>query len=71
MSDIAIYPWLRNWQNQGIDWTDYPALENWFDRIKSRPTVQRGVQVLANRRKPLVDDKAREALVGATKYRKR
>ena len=24
IADIAIFPWLRSWQNQGIDWTDYP-----------------------------------------------
>jgi GST-like protein len=30
--------------------------------------VQRGVEVLADLRKPLVDDKAREVLFGATQY---
>ena len=52
VADIAIYPWLRSWQNQGIDWADFPALKRWFDRIGARPAVQRGVQVLADRRKP-------------------
>jgi len=32
--------------------------------------VQRGVQVLAHLRKPLVDDKAKEMLFGATQYQK-
>ena len=36
-----------------------------------RPAVMRGVEVLADRRKPLVDDKARETLFGATQYRSR
>ena len=30
----------------------------------------RGVEVLANLRKPLVDDKAREVLFGDTQYKK-
>ncbi|MDH5708049.1 MAG: glutathione binding-like protein [Hylemonella sp.] len=71
IADIAIFPWLRSWQNQGIDWTDYPQLRRWFDRIAARPAVQRGVEVLAALRKPLVDDKARENMFGAAQYRKR
>jgi len=71
IADIAIFPWLRSWQNQGIDWADYPRLKQWFDTIAERPAVQRGVQVLADLRKPLVDDKARENMFGAAQYRKR
>ena len=71
VADIAIFPWLRSWQNQGIDWADYPHLKAWFDRIAARPAVQRGVAVLADARKPLTDDKAREALFGQTQYTKR
>lgn len=71
VADIAIFPWLRSWQNQGIDWADYPALKTWFDRIAARPAVQRGVAVLADARKPLTDDKARTALFGADQYKKR
>ena len=64
IADIAIFPWLRSWKNQGITWADYPHLKGWFDEIGARPAVQRGVAVLSERRKPLVDDKAREALFG-------
>ena len=71
IADIAIFPWLRSWKNQGIDWNDYPHLKGWFDEIAARPAVQRGVEVLANLRKPLVDDKAREALFGKQQYQQR
>jgi len=71
VADIAIFPWLRSWQNQGIDWADFPALKAWFDAIAARPAVQRGVTVLADRRKPLTDDKARDVLFGATQHQKR
>ena len=71
IADMAIFPWLRSWQNQGIDWAGYPHLKAWFDRIAVRPAVQKAVQVLADARKPLVDDKARQNLFGASQYEKR
>ena len=70
IADIAIFPWLRSWKNQGIDRVDFPNLKGWFDEIAARPAVQRGVDVLAGHRRPLVDDKAREILFGATQYKK-
>jgi GST-like protein len=70
IADIAIFPWLRSWKNQGIDWNDYPHLKGWFDEIAARPAVQRGVEVLAAQRKPLVDEQSREILFGATQYKK-
>jgi GSH-dependent disulfide-bond oxidoreductase len=71
IADIAIFPWLRSWQNQGIDWAEFPHAKAWFDRVAARPAVQRGVQVLAGLRKPLRDDKAREILFGAKQYERR
>jgi GST-like protein len=71
IADIAIFPWLRSWKNQGIDWNDHPHLKGWFDEIAARPAVQRGVEVLAHVRKPLTDDKAREVLFGKTQYQRR
>jgi GST-like protein len=71
IADIAIFPWLRSWKNQGIDWADYPRLKRWFDEIAARPAVQRGVEVLAQHRKPLVGDSARDALFGQQQYLRR
>ena len=71
IADIAIFPWLRSWKNQGIDWNEFPHLKGWFDEIAARPAVQRGVEVLASLRKPLNDDKARDVLFGKTQYKNR
>ena len=71
IADIAVFPWLRSWKNQGIDWDDYPHLKGWFDEIAGRPAVQRGVEVLAGLRKPLTDDKARAVLFGNEQYKAR
>ena len=71
IADIAIFPWLRSWQNQGIDWADYPRLKDWFDRIAERPAVQRGVAVLADARKPANDAQSRSVLFGEQQYARR
>jgi GST-like protein len=71
IADIAIFPWLRSWKNQGIEWDDFPHLKGWFDEVAARPAVQRGVEVLASLRQPLHDDKAREMLFGKTQYQAR
>ena len=71
IADIAVWPWLRSWQNQGIDWADFPRLKDWFDRIGERPAVRRGVEVLAGLRQPLRTPEEREVLFGATQYRRR
>jgi len=71
IADIAVFPWLRSWKNQGIELDDYPALKAWFDGIAARPAVQRGVEVLAALRKPIRTDQEREVLFGATQYQRR
>ena len=40
IADMATFPWLRNWKNQGIELGDYPALKRWFELIAQRPAVQ-------------------------------
>jgi GST-like protein len=71
IADIATFPWLRSWERQGVVLDDYPHLKKWYDRIEARPAVQRGVKVLADLRKPITDDKAREILFGKTQYERR
>lgn len=71
IADIAVFPWLRSWKNQGVTLADYPHLKGWFDEIARRPAVQRGVEVLADARRPLTDERAREVLFGARQLRQR
>jgi GST-like protein len=71
IADIATFPWLRSWQNQGVVMSDYPHLQAWFDKIAARPAVQRGVKVLADLRRPITGDKEREVLFGKTQYERR
>ena len=71
IADMAIMPWLRFPERQGVNIADYPQVKRWFDGIAARPAVQRGLAVLADRRKPVMDDKAKEMLFGATQYQRR
>jgi len=71
IADMAIMPWLRFPERQGVNIADYPHVQKWRDGIAARPAVQRGLKVLADLRKPLMDDKAKEMLFGAAQYQKR
>jgi GST-like protein len=70
IADMAIFPWLRSWKNQGIDWNEFPNLKGWFDEIAARPAVMRGVEVLADRRQPITSEAARNFLFGPEQYRR-
>jgi len=52
VADIALWPWVGSWQKQGVDLDAFPNVKAWFEAIGNRPAVQRGLQVLADRRKP-------------------
>ena len=71
IADIAIFPWLRSWKNQGIYISDFPHLKTWFDEIAARPAVQRGLEVLTNQHKPLTDEKMHSILFGDEQYKSR
>jgi GST-like protein len=71
IADIATFPWLRSWENQGIVLAEYPHLKAWFEQIADRPAVRRAVKVLADYRKPIRDEKEREILFGKTQYERR
>ncbi len=72
IADMAIVPWLRSPERQGVEIDEYPTLKKWRDRILERPAAQRGCAVLADRRRVGAHtDKEREILFGKTQYAKR
>lgn len=71
IADMATFPWTRSHANQGVSLDDYPNVKRWFDEIGARPAVQAGCAVLAERRRPLTGEQARQALFGAQQYEKR
>ncbi len=71
IADMAVWPWLRSHERQGIDLGEFPNVKAWFEAIGNRPAVQRGITVLADLRKPELDQAARENLFGKTQYARR
>ena len=49
IADIATFPWLRSSEKQGIIMADYPHVHAWFEKIATRPAVERGLKILAPR----------------------
>jgi GSH-dependent disulfide-bond oxidoreductase len=71
IADIAIYPWTRSHENQGVDLTQFPNVQRWQQAISARPAVQRGLEVLKAQRRSLLDARSRENLFGATQTARR
>lgn len=72
IADMATYPWIRGWENQGQNLESHPNLARWFGEIESRPAVERGCAVLADRRRQgTMTDEEREVMFGKTQYQQR
>ncbi|MGC6386279.1 GSH-dependent disulfide bond oxidoreductase [Ewingella sp. S1.OA.A_B6] len=45
IADIATYPWVVSHERQRIDLADFPAVRNWFERIKNRPATEKAYAI--------------------------
>jgi GST-like protein len=45
IADMACFPWVRLYKNQGQEIAEFPHLEAWFQRVRDRPAVARGLKV--------------------------
>ena len=45
IADIAAFPWVMPYRRLGNDLDHFENLRRWFDAIKNRPAVQRGVDL--------------------------
>ncbi|MBS1207278.1 MAG: thiol:disulfide oxidoreductase [Proteobacteria bacterium] len=44
IADIASWPWIHSHQRQRVNLEDYPAVFNWYERIRTRPATERALQ---------------------------
>ncbi len=64
IADMASFPWLLPYKRYGFDLGDFPNLKRWYDTLKQRPALRRGVDVGKDMMPPpgTMDDKARAML---------
>lgn len=61
IADMACWPWIVPWKNQGIEIDEFPALKAWFDRVGEREKVQAGFKLGADLRRNLAAQNAQGA----------
>jgi GST-like protein len=69
MADIVTFPWIRNPDRRDIDLAEYPNVKRWHDTVAARPAVQRGVEVLSDKkRRGQMTEEEREIMFGKTQF---
>jgi GSH-dependent disulfide-bond oxidoreductase len=68
IADMAAYPWIVPYENQGQDINQFPNLKRWFEAIQSRPATirayEKGKEI--NNQPPVMTEEARKILFGQT-----
>jgi GST-like protein len=61
IADMAIWPWIVTWRQQGIPIDEYGHVRRWYDALKARPALRRGYDVGKEWRHALTDGPDAEA----------
>jgi len=61
IADMAIWPWIVPWKNQGQSLDQFPALKAWFERVAEREGVKRGMKVGEEFRSQRLSEKGADA----------
>jgi GSH-dependent disulfide-bond oxidoreductase len=66
IADMAIFPWIATVKAREIDLSAFPAAHGWFTRLRARPALQKGMDLLKDLRNRSAADneKARAILFG-------
>jgi glutathione S-transferase len=43
IADMACWPWITSWRNQGVLMAEFPNVQAWYERIESREAVKRAL----------------------------
>lgn len=72
IADMAVWPWLRAPQFQGVDIDEYPHVKRWRTMIGERPAVAKALRVLEdNNRHASHNDDEWEIMFGSIQYQRR
>lgn len=67
IADIASFPWVMPYKRLGNDLDGFKNLRRWFDTIKTRPAVRKGVELGGDwKRNEQSDKKAKELMFTQT-----
>jgi GSH-dependent disulfide-bond oxidoreductase len=66
IADIACFPWIQTWRAQDIELATFPALAEWYQRLKERDGLRRGMALGRDRltSQAQEDPQARRILFG-------
>ncbi|MEM1365632.1 MAG: glutathione binding-like protein, partial [Pseudomonadota bacterium] len=71
IADMACIGWVVPYERQGQDLNDFPNLKAWFERVKARPAVEKGLALGKEEREQmnLATDKDAQAMLFGQKAR--
>jgi GSH-dependent disulfide-bond oxidoreductase len=52
IADMAAYPWIVSYENQGMTLEEFPNVKIWFETIRDRPATQRAYKLGEALQKP-------------------
>jgi GSH-dependent disulfide-bond oxidoreductase len=66
IADMACFPWVQTWKAQSIPFDDFPHVRAWYERLKQRPALRRGMDLMRAGMAPSgqFSDEARRNLFG-------
>lgn len=64
LADICMYPWTLFYKRQGQKKEDFQNFARWYEAMKSRPAVQRGIDVGKDLRSSGLTDEQRKVVFG-------
>jgi GST-like protein len=72
IADIITYPWTLLYKRYDVEMNEFPNVQRWQEAIGARPAVERGMAVLAERRRagPMTDE-AKRNLFGDKQFAQR
>ena len=63
IADMAIWPWATLWKRQEQDIDQFPNIKAWLKRCESRPGVQKGRNLLQEKRSNIEKDKEAQKIL--------